>query len=102
MKGVNVEIMGQNLVVASDADDDWVKSLAETVDERIKSIRASSQTANSVNLAILAALNFADELERLRRQHQELLDRVKAVTRRLGDAIDLREPSEHREAAERS
>ncbi len=69
MKGVNVEVMGQNLVVASSADDDWVKAVAETVDERIKAIRASVQTANSVNLAILAALNFADELERLRKQH---------------------------------
>jgi|SRR5271155_4299057 cell division protein ZapA len=88
MKGVNVEVMGQNLVVASDADDEWVKTVAETVDERIKAIRASSQTANSVNLAILAALNFADELERLRRQHAELIDQIKAMTLRLGDAIE--------------
>ncbi len=102
MKGVSVEIMGQNLVVASDADDDWVKALAETVDERIKAIRASSQTANSVNLAILAALNFADELERLRQQHQELIDQVKAMTSRLADAIDIREPREQRLATGRS
>jgi cell division protein ZapA (FtsZ GTPase activity inhibitor) len=102
MKGVNVEIMGQNLVVASDAADDWVKAVAETVDERIKSIRASSQTINSVNLAILAALNFADELERLRRQHQELLDRIKTLTRRLDNAIDGREAHERRAAGEQS
>ena len=36
MKGVNVEIMGQNLVVASDDGDEWVRSLAGTVDERIQ------------------------------------------------------------------
>ena len=35
MKGVNVEIMGQNLTVASDAGDEWVKDLARTVDERL-------------------------------------------------------------------
>lgn len=92
MKGINVEIMGQNLVVASDADDDWVKAVAETVDERIKAIRAGSQTANSVNLAILAALNFADELERLRRQHQQLVDQIRAMTRRLADAMDAHVP----------
>ena len=34
MKGVSVEIMGQNLTVASDDDDEWVKSVAGTVDER--------------------------------------------------------------------
>ncbi len=89
MKGVNVEVMGQNLFVASDADDDWVRSVAGAVDERIKAIRAGSQTANSVNLAILAALNFADELERLRRQHQELIQQIEAMTMRLADAMEV-------------
>ena len=88
MKGVNVQIMGQSLIVASDAGDEWVKSVAETVDEKIKVIRAGSQTVNSVNLAILAALNFADELEHLRREHQELMDRIAAMNKRLSAAID--------------
>ncbi|HUA35936.1 MAG TPA: cell division protein ZapA [Candidatus Binataceae bacterium] len=88
MKGVNVQIMGQSLIVASDADDEWVKALAETVDERIKGIRAGSRTVNSVNVAILAALNFADELERLRREHQELVSRLTAMNERLSAAID--------------
>lgn len=88
MKGVNVQIMGQSLIVASDADDEWVKALAETVDERIKGIRAGSRTVNSVNVAILAALNFADELERLRREHDELVARLTAMNERLSAAID--------------
>ncbi|HXN87128.1 MAG TPA: cell division protein ZapA [Candidatus Binataceae bacterium] len=88
MKGVVVEIMGQNLTVASDGGDDWVKSVAGTVDERIKSIRENSNTVSSVNIAILAALNFADELERLKREHQELIDRITAMKERLIDAID--------------
>jgi cell division protein ZapA len=88
MKGVNVQIMGQSLIVASDAGDEWVKALAETVDERIKDIRAGSRTVNSVNVAILAALNFADELERLRREHQDLVARLTAMNDRLSEAID--------------
>jgi cell division protein ZapA len=91
MKGVNVEIMGQNLVVASDSGDEWAKALAATVDEKIRDIRASGQTVNSVNLAILAALNFADELERLRRDHEAMLNRIEALNRRLSEAIGGRE-----------
>jgi cell division protein ZapA len=87
MKGVNVEIMGQNLVVASDIGDEWAKALAATVDEKIRDIRASGQTVNSVNLAILAALNFADELERLRRDHEAMLNRIEELNRRLSEAI---------------
>jgi cell division protein ZapA len=88
VKGVNVEIMGQRLVVASDAGDEWARTLAAAVDEKIKAIRANSQTVNSINLAILAALNFAEELERLRRDHAELLNHLKRLNRRLSEAID--------------
>jgi cell division protein ZapA len=88
MKGVNVQIMGQSLTVASDAGDEWVKAVAETVDEKIRNIRAGTQTVSSVNVAILAALNFAEELEHLRREHQELVDRIAAMNKRLSAAID--------------
>ena len=88
MKGVNVEIMGQQLIVASDGGDEWARTLAAAVDRKIKAIRASSQTVNSTNLAILAALNFAEELERLRRDHAELLSHLKRLNRRLSEAID--------------
>src|SRR5580700_4531599 len=91
MKGVNVEIMGQSLVVASDGGDDWARSLAATVDEKIRHIRASGQSVNSINLAILAALTFADELERLRRDHQALISHLQALSERLSVAIDCRE-----------
>jgi cell division protein ZapA len=99
MKGVNVEVMGQNLVVASDADDEWVKAVAEAVDSKIRSIRAGSQTANSVNLAILAALNFADELERLKREHRELIGQIEAMSRKVADMIGPNDPQGHRQTA---
>jgi cell division protein ZapA len=88
MKGVSVEIMGQQLTVASDHGDEWARTLAAAVDEKIRTIRASSQTVNSINLAILAALNFADELERLRRDHAELLKHLQVLSHRLSEAID--------------
>jgi cell division protein ZapA (FtsZ GTPase activity inhibitor) len=102
MKAVSVEIMGQSLVVRSDADDDWIRNVAHAVDEKIKRIRAGSQGASSVSLVILAALNFADELERLRNQHRELIDRIEAMNRRLSAAIDGAEPEQPGRASGRS
>jgi cell division protein ZapA len=92
MKGVNVEIMGQNLTIASDSGDEWVRDLARAVDGKIKDIRAGTQAVSSVHLAILAALNFADELERLRREHQALVEHIEAMNKRLSAAIDGNEP----------
>ena len=91
MKGVNVEIMGQNLTVASDAGDQWIQDIARTVDGKIKNIRAGTQAVSSVHLAILAALNFADELERLRQEHEALVEHIAAMNKRLSAAIDGKE-----------
>ena len=88
MKAVNVEIMGLNLTVASEQGDEWVKNLAHTVDQRIRQIQAGGRSVNSINLAILAALNFADELERLRKDHQELIERIEALNGRLSDVME--------------
>lgn len=87
MKAVNVQIMGLNLAVASNDSDEWVKTMARTVDERIRQIQQGSRIANSINLAILAALNFADELERLRKDHRELIERIEVLNGRLSAAI---------------
>jgi len=37
---------------------------------------------------LLAALNFADELERLRREHQALLTRLETLSERLSQAVE--------------
>ena len=87
MKGVNVEIMGQTLVVASDGGDEWVRHIAQEVDARIRQIRETGQAAASINIAILAALNFAEELERLKREHEELIRQIEALNGRLAQAI---------------
>jgi cell division protein ZapA len=87
MRGVTVEIMGQNLTVTSDDGDEWARFLAAAVDEKIRNIRAGSKTVNSINLAIQAALNFADELEHLRREHRAMLSRLEKLNERLSQAI---------------
>ena len=87
MKAVNVEIMGLNLTIASEDGDEWVRSLAQSVDDRIRQIQAGGRTVNSINLAILAALNFADELERLRKDHRELIEHIEALNGRLSHAM---------------
>jgi len=88
VKGVSVEIMGQNLTVASDSGEEWVKGLARSVDGMIKSIKTGTQAVSSVHLAILAALNFADELEQLRKEHAALVEQIEAMNKRLSAAID--------------
>jgi cell division protein ZapA len=88
MKGIDIEIMGQALTVGSDAGDEWVRAVARSVDARMRDIRASSQAISSIHLAILAALNFADELEHLKCEHQALVEQLEAMNQRLSSALN--------------
>jgi cell division protein ZapA len=87
MRRVAVEIMGQTLTVASDDDDQWVKALAESVDQRIRAVLANGRSVISISAAISVALNLADELEKLKQEHQRLVERIEDLNRKVAGLV---------------
>lgn len=85
MRDVTVEIMGLSLRIASDADEEWIQNVARIVEERMRAIEKQSKAVNSITVAIAAALDFADELERLRREHSDLCARIEELNRRMAE-----------------
>ena len=67
---IRVEIYDQSYTVRSDGDANYLKQLAEYVDERMREISSGTLTVDSRKVAILAALYIADELHQLRRSHE--------------------------------
>jgi len=63
---IPVEIHGQRYPIRSTLDPAYVARLATYVDEKIKAAADSTPTGDSLRLAVLAALNIADELFRCR------------------------------------
>jgi cell division protein ZapA len=63
---IPVEIHGQRYPIRSTLDPAYVARLATYVDEKIKAAADSTPTGDSLRLAVLAALNIADELFRSR------------------------------------
>lgn len=63
---IAVEIHGQRYPIRSSLDHDYVLRLAAYVDEKIKAAADNTPTGDSLRLAVLAALNVADELFRVR------------------------------------
>jgi cell division protein ZapA len=63
---VPVEIHGQRYPIRSALDQDYVVRLASYVDEKMRAAAESTPTGDSLRLAVLAALNIADELFRCR------------------------------------
>jgi cell division protein ZapA len=68
---VHVEIFGQSYAVRAGTDPGYVERLAAYVDGQMQEISRTSGAVDSVRVAVLAALNIADECLRLRGQVEE-------------------------------
>jgi cell division protein ZapA len=63
---IPIEIHGQRYPIRSSLDPEYVARLARYVDQRMRAAGESPHAGDSLQLAILAALNIADELFRCR------------------------------------
>jgi cell division protein ZapA len=95
---VHVEIFGQTYSVKAGGDPAYVEKLAAAVDQQMKDMSRASGAVDSLRVAVLTALNLADECSRLRREVEEarhesrsagtsLDDRVARLARKLGSAL---------------
>jgi cell division protein ZapA len=95
---VHVEIFGQTYSVKAGGDPGYVEKLAASVDEQMKDVSRASGAVDSLRVAVLAALNLADECVRLRRDVDEARrqslaagttadDRIARLARKLGSAL---------------
>jgi cell division protein ZapA len=92
-KTIDVEIYGQRYSITGEAEESYVKKLAELVDSQMKHVAAGLRTATPTKLAVLAAINIAHELmecERKSRQGEADADRRVAS---LMESIDQQMPS---------
>ncbi len=86
---VSVEIYDQTYRL-SGVDADHITKLAATVDSKMRAVSAHGATVDSLRVAVLAALNIADELADLRARHAELLrslDSSETATRRRASSL---------------
>lgn len=63
---VTVEILGQRYPIRSALDPAYVAQLAGYVDAKMQAAMAENPSADSLRIAVLAALNIADEFFRVR------------------------------------
>ena len=63
---VTVEVYDQ-VYHLSGQDEDHIRDLAARVDAKMRAVAAQGRTADSLRVAVLAALNLADELSQLER-----------------------------------
>lgn len=68
---VRVSIYGNDYRVRGDADEAYIREIADYVDRTMRDIAARGRTISTERIAILAAFNIADELLQVRGQDPE-------------------------------
>jgi cell division protein ZapA len=63
---LKVNIFNQPYHLRTDGDGDYLRQLAQFVDERMQAISSHTSVVDYAKVAVLAALNIADELHRLK------------------------------------
>lgn len=93
---VHVEIHGQRYPIRSGLEPEYVAELAAYVDEKMRLAARESQAGDTLKLAVLAAINIADEFFRASdevQSDQAVIRRRAAALERMVDlALGLEQP----------
>ncbi|MBM3750471.1 MAG: cell division protein ZapA [Acidimicrobiia bacterium] len=85
---VTVEIHGQRYAVKSDLDQAYITELATYVDQKMTLAADELSSADSLRIAVIAALNLADELYRARADSVGIEGHVKEKTEAIERLVD--------------
>jgi|SRR5919108_3943514 cell division protein ZapA len=85
---IHVEVYGQRYPIRTALDDQYVHELAAFVDRKIRAAADASPGTDVVGLAILTALNIADEYFRARDQRSTETETFTSRTSELERIVD--------------
>ncbi len=88
-KNVEVSVMGQKFQVRSESDDTYVQRVADFVNKRVDKVIQGTQSVASVNVAILAAMNIADEYFKYKDKKTHKIKGVEEKVESLIELLDL-------------
>jgi len=85
-----VEIFGQEYRIKGAGNPQYIHKIAGYVDKKMREIAHSSGIMSQSRIAILAALNVADELYQEREERERLQAELEGRAARLGELLDSR------------
>lgn len=88
MRSIEVQILGQSYAIKTDEDEAYIKSLARYVDEKLKEIYNVAPNISQTKATVMAAFGIADELFKLRIEHDDLDRMIEEKTKLLSGLLD--------------
>ena len=87
---VEIKVFSQTYTVKTDAEEDYIQEVAKYVNEKMEEILKKTKSVSTLNVAILTALNIADDLLREKEKRTALLREVGAKSKDLVEKIDTK------------
>jgi cell division protein ZapA len=88
-RNVTVDIFGQQYSLKSEVAEEQVKKVAAYVDRKMREVAEGTKSVDSLHIAILTALNIAQEYLQEKGDREYLVRRIEDKTDRLEEFITL-------------
>ncbi len=90
MGNVEVHILGQKYIIKGDNESpEYLVQLAGFVDEKLREVYTSAPHITPLKAAILAALNIADDLHKIKKDHKSMSQSIKSIEDKADTIIKL-------------
>jgi cell division protein ZapA len=89
-RSIEVEIFGHRYMLKSEFPEAQVERVAEYVDGKMREVAKGTSSVDSLHIAILTALNIAQDYLQEKGNQEELLQRIKDKADRLEEFIALK------------
>ncbi|MBW1971308.1 MAG: cell division protein ZapA [Deltaproteobacteria bacterium] len=70
-RSYEIEILGHKYNIKTEEDPEYVNRVAEFVNEKMKEVAEKGKIISTLQIAVLAAINIADELMKEREQREK-------------------------------
>ena len=98
---IKVQIFGQTFTINSEDDDQYVRKVASSVDQRMRQMAERTKVRVPLRVAIMAALSIADELAKSSQQQESsqqeagLIWEAELISSRLLESLEKAESLEN-------
>jgi cell division protein ZapA len=86
--GIRVQIYDQEYHMRGELDPEYIRKLAQFLDAKMRSIAERTHTVDSLRVAVLAALNIADEYHQLKAKYEVATKRVDEKVDEYSEVLD--------------
>ncbi|RKY02297.1 MAG: hypothetical protein DRP54_02080 [Spirochaetes bacterium] len=95
MEPIKFEVVGESFTIKSDVEREYFLNLVDELVSKLEDLRKKFPTLSKIKLVILTALDYLDELFKLRKQRvdEEQMKSIAELTESLVSIIDREENS---------